>query len=74
MKLEVKKIGNSTGLILPREILQDANLSQGDWVYVTRQTDGSLRIARSEETFERAMEIARSAMKTYDNALRELAK
>ena len=36
MKLEVKKIGNSTGLILPKELLTELNLSQDDWVYVTR--------------------------------------
>ena len=74
MKLEVKKIGNSTGLILPKELLKDLDLAQGDWLFVTRQADGSLVLARRDETFERGMEIARKAMKTYDNALRELAK
>ena len=32
MKLEVKKIGNSTGLILPKELLARLNFEQGDWV------------------------------------------
>ena len=44
MKLEVKKIGNSTGLILPKELLNQLNLSQGDWVYVSRTADGGLKI------------------------------
>ena len=35
MKLEVKKIGNSTGLILPKELLAQLNIEQGQWVYVT---------------------------------------
>ena len=32
MKLEIKKIGNSTGLILPKELLARLRLTQGDWV------------------------------------------
>jgi putative addiction module antidote len=74
MKLEVKKIGNSTGLILPKELLQDMNLTQGDWLHVTREPDGKLVLAKRDTQFELGMEIARKAMKTYENALRELAK
>jgi len=74
MMIQVKKIGNSTGLILPKELLQDFDLSQGDWVFVSRQPDGKMVIAKREETFEKGMEIARKAMKQYENALRELAK
>ena len=32
MKLEIKKIGNSTGLILPKELLARLRLEQGDWL------------------------------------------
>ncbi len=73
MMIQIKKIGNSTGLILPKELLQDFDLSQGDWVFVSRQ-QGKMVIAKREETFEQGMEIARKAMKRYENALRELAK
>lgn len=74
MKLEVKKIGNSTGLILPKELLQDLNLTQGDWLHVVKQPDGRVVLAKRDVEFEKGMEIARKAMKTYENALRELAK
>lgn len=74
MKLEVKKIGNSTGLILPKELLRDLDLAQGDWLHVVRQADGSVVLAKRDDQFEKGMEIARKAMKTYQNALRELAK
>ena len=74
MKLEVEKIGNSTGLILPKELLQDMNLSQGDWLHVTREPDGKLVLAKRDGQFELGMELARKAMKTYENALRELAR
>jgi putative addiction module antidote len=74
MKLEVKKIGNSTGLILPKELLSRLNLSQGDWVYLTETADGGVRITPYDPTFEKGMEIAERAIKTYRNALTELAK
>lgn len=74
MKLELKKIGNSTGLILPRELLARLGLSQGDSVYVTESADGGIRLVPRNPDFERGMEIARKAMKKYKSALRELAK
>ncbi|MCJ2027122.1 MULTISPECIES: AbrB/MazE/SpoVT family DNA-binding domain-containing protein [unclassified Methylobacterium] len=74
MKIEVKKIGNSTGLILPKEFVSRLNLSQGDWLHVTENADGSVRLSPYDPTFEKGMEIAEKAMKTYRNALSELAK
>ena len=74
MRLEVKKIGNSTGLILPKELLARLSFVQGDWVTVTEMADGSLQLRRSDPVFDKGMEIAEKAMKTYRNALTELAK
>ena len=74
MKLEIKKIGNSTGLILPKELLTRLKLEQGDWVHVTEMPDGGVRLTPYDPTFEKGMEIAERAMKTYRNALAELAK
>ena len=44
MKLELKKIGNSTGVILPKELLARLSLAQGDWLYVTELPDRSFRV------------------------------
>ncbi len=74
MKLEIKKIGNSTGVILPKELLARIGLAQGDELYVTETPDGGLNLTPRDPEFERGMEIARKAMKKYKNALRELAK
>jgi putative addiction module antidote len=74
MKLEVKRIGNSTGLILPKELLARLKLDQGDWVYVTEMPDGGVRLTPHDPVFAKGMEIAGRAMKTYRNALAELAK
>ena len=73
MKIELKKIGNSTGVILPKDLLARLGMAQGDVVDVTETPDG-FAVRRHDETFAKGMEIARKAMKTYANALRELAK
>ena len=48
MKLELKKIGNSTGLILPRELLAQLDLAQGDWVHSSETSDKGSRFNRSD--------------------------
>ena len=74
MKIEIKKIGNSTGVILPKELLARLHLKQDDWLFVTELPDGALMLAPRDPSFEKGMEIARKAMRKYQNALRELAK
>ena len=74
MRLEIKKIGNSTGLILPKELLARLRLEQGDHVLVTEGPAGSFTVSRRDPTFEKGLEIAREGMKKYRNALAELAK
>jgi putative addiction module antidote len=74
MKLELKKIGNSTGLILPKELLAELDFKQGDWVTLTATAEGALQLRRSDPVFDKGMEIAERAMDTYRNALEELAK
>jgi len=74
MKLEVKKIGNSTGVILPKELLARLKLEKGDWLYVSETADGGVRLTPYDPTFEKGMQVAKKAMKTYRNALAELAK
>jgi putative addiction module antidote len=74
MKIEIKKIGNSTGVILPKELLARLQLKQGDVLFVTELPEGGLKLVPRDPTFEKGMEVARKAMRTYRNALRELAK
>ncbi|MGE0024430.1 MAG: AbrB/MazE/SpoVT family DNA-binding domain-containing protein [Hyphomicrobium sp.] len=74
MKLEIKRIGNSTGLILPKELLARLGLSQGDHVLVTEGPDRSLSISPYAEDDEETMRIAREVMKDYKTTLKALAK
>jgi putative addiction module antidote len=76
MNTTIRKIGNSDGLILPKELLDRLNLKTGDNVVVV-QDGQELRLRRLEdsaEEFERKMKIARERMKKYEVAYRALAK
>jgi putative addiction module antidote len=72
--VEIKKIGNSSGLIFPKEVMARLNLSVGDELYATLTPDGGIRFTPYDPDFEKAMEVARRGMKKYHNALAELAK
>ena len=72
--VELKKIGNSTGVILPKEVMARLRLSAGDKFYATLTPEGGIRLTPYDPNFERAMEVARRGMKVYRNALAELAK
>ena len=74
MKIEAKRIGNSTGFIIPRDVAARLGIEQGKSFQLIEMADGGLRLAPFEPEFERAMEIARKGMRRYRNALAELAK
>jgi putative addiction module antidote len=72
--VELKKIGNSTGVIFPKEVMARLNVSAGDRFYATLTPEGGIRFTPYDPNFEKAMEVARRGMKIYRNALAELAK
>ena len=76
MNTTIRKIGNSEGVILPKEILDRLNLKAGDSIVIVQEGE-ELRLRRTEDTaeeFERKMKIARERMKKYEVAYRALAK
>lgn len=73
MKLLVTTIGNSAGLVLPKEVLGRLKVEKGDYVSLTETPEG-YAISAFDPEFEQEMEAARKVMKDYRNALRELAK
>jgi putative addiction module antidote len=74
MKLEVKKIGNSTGLILPKELLSELDIKQGQWLYVTSLPDGGVRLTPYDPDFEKVMSVVDDLMVEYRDTLKALAK
>ncbi|MEJ6602689.1 MAG: AbrB/MazE/SpoVT family DNA-binding domain-containing protein [Verrucomicrobiia bacterium] len=71
---KIRKIGNSLGVILPKETLAEMNVEEGQALYITKADDGSLRLAPSDEDFEKSMKVFEGLNRRYRNALNELAK
>ncbi|RZS58434.1 AbrB/MazE/SpoVT family DNA-binding domain-containing protein [Sphaerotilus mobilis] len=71
--LKLTQIGNSVGVILPKEMLARLKLEKGDTVYVTEAPDG-VRLTPHDPVFEAQMKAAREVMKTRRAVLHELAK
>lgn len=72
----IRKIGNSDGIIIPKDVLDAVGLRTGDRVDFTA-SKGELRIHVADPAdtdFESRMALARERMKKYEVALRELAK
>jgi putative addiction module antidote len=72
--LQVKKIGNSVGLILPKELLARSKLRVGDKLYVVEQTERGIKLSPYDPKHAKAMEIARRAFRTYADTFKALAK
>jgi len=74
MKIEIKKIGNSEGLILPKELMQRLDLKRGQVLHVTELAGGGLQLLPYDPDFEKTMEIADEVMDEYRDTLAVLAK
>jgi putative addiction module antidote len=72
--LQVRKIGNSIGLILPKELLARLRLQEGDKLHVVEQTERGLKLSPYDPKHAKAMEIARRAFREYADTFRALAK
>ncbi|MEA2933609.1 MAG: hypothetical protein QOD74_255 [Variibacter sp.] len=72
--VELKKIGNSTGFILSKEVIARLGLNVGDKLFATITPEGGIRFTPYDPEFEQAMTVARRGMSIYKNALAELAK
>lgn len=74
MQLKVRQIGNSLGVLLPKEALVRLNVQSGDSLYLTETPDGSMRVTPYAPELEEQMRLAREGMSAYRNTLRHLAK
>lgn len=74
MKLEIKKIGNSTGIILPKELLARLGLQQGDAVFVTEGPNQTVQLSTFDPHHAKVMEIGREVFREYRETFKALAK
>ena len=73
LKLKVKQIGNSAGVVLPKEALNHLNVGKGDEVYLVKNADG-YTISQYDPEFDEQMDAMEAIGRQYKNTLRELAK
>jgi putative addiction module antidote len=74
MRIEIKKIGNSDGVILPRELMQRLDLKRGQVLHVVELPGGGFQAIPYDQDFEDTMKIADEVMDGYKDTLAALAK
>ena len=72
--LQIEKIGNSVGLILPKELLARLKLKEGDKLHVIEQTERGIKLSPYDPKHAKAMEFARRSFREYADTYRALAK
>lgn len=73
-KLKVRRVGNSLGVVLPKETLERLKVSEGDILYLTDGADNGYRITSYDDEFAEQMEQAEDLMREDRDILRALAK
>jgi putative addiction module antidote len=73
MTLKLRAVGTSTGIILPKELLAQLGLKEGDEVFATPTRDGLVLSPYDAEVAEE-VKLGREFMDRYRNTFHELAK
>ncbi len=71
---KVRRIGNSLGIVLPKEALQALHVKEGADLYLTEAPESTLRLTAERAGFPEKAALAEDLMQRYRNALRKLAK
>jgi len=72
-QLKVRKVGNSHGVVLPKEVLAELGVGENDVLILTRTPQGIV-LTPYDPNLAEAMKVFEEGRKRYRNALRELAK
>lgn len=72
--LKIRKVGNSLGLVLPKEVISRLRTGEGQDVFLLEGPDNTYRITPFDPAFEKKMEKAEDVMARYRNALHVLCK
>lgn len=72
--LRIKKIGNSVGFILPKELLARLKLKVGDKFHIVEQTERGIKLSPYDPKHAEAMDIARRSFRKYADTYKALAE
>jgi putative addiction module antidote len=73
LKLKLIAVGNSTGVILPKELLEKLRVQKGDELHVLETPDG-VRLTQFDAEFDRQLDVAEGVMRRRRNLLKKLAE
>lgn len=71
--VKVRKVGNSLGVILTKDVVEALGVAEGDELFAIRTPDG-IRLTPYDPDFAEAIESTRDYMRRHRNAMRELGK
>ncbi|MGO9802316.1 MAG: AbrB/MazE/SpoVT family DNA-binding domain-containing protein [Steroidobacteraceae bacterium] len=71
--LKVRKVGNSLGVILTKDVIESLGVAEGDELFAIRTPEG-IRLTPYDPDFATAIESTREYMRRHRDALHELAK
>jgi putative addiction module antidote len=72
--LKLIQVGNSVGVILPKEALAKLGVAKGDVIYLTDASDGAMQIAPYSTEVARQIALGEDIMDEYRDTFRALAK
>lgn len=72
-QVKVTQVGNSLGVVLPKELVERLGITRGQHLSVTETANG-IELSPFDAKFEAQMRIAEEIMDKYRDTLRELAK
>ena len=73
-QLKIRKIGNSYGVVLPKEALATLRVKEGDTLTLTEAAQGNMSLSAYQAEVSRQMAAVEDIMDRYRHTLRELAK
>jgi len=74
IELKLRRIGNSVGVVLPKEALGRLKVKAGDAVYLTESIEDGFKLTAGDPEFGRQMSAADDVIQRYRNTLKELAR
>lgn len=72
--LKIRKVGNSLGVVLPKEVISRLRTGEGEEVFLLEGPNNTYRITPFDPAFEKKMAKAEEIMARYRNTLHVLAK
>jgi putative addiction module antidote len=71
--VRVRKVGNSLGILLTKDVIEVLGVTEGDQLYAVRTPDG-IRLTPFDPDFATTIESTRDYMRRHRDAMHELAK